>query len=132
MSIGERLRECRRNIHMSQEYLAEAVDVHANTIRKWEKGQRSPRAEELAKLAFALNTTVAYLTGETDDPGRVEAGSIEPTEQNSAVDVSQIKTEDRGMLTYELNGQKLQVPATPEYAAQFWARVDKLMGTQAV
>jgi len=68
MPIGERLKERRRSIHISQECLGEKAGVHANTIRKWEKGQRSPRAEELPALAAALNTSVAYLTGETDNP----------------------------------------------------------------
>lgn len=68
MSIGERVKECRRNNHMSQEHLAEQVGVHANTIRKWEKGLRSPRAKEFQSLASALNTTTAYLSGEIDDP----------------------------------------------------------------
>ena len=33
-----------------------------------ENGRSNPKAEELSKIAVALDTSVAYLMGETDDP----------------------------------------------------------------
>ena len=61
MSLGRRIRLCRQQLGLSQEGLAEKVGVHANTIRKWEKGITTPDAETLATLANALQTTITSL-----------------------------------------------------------------------
>ena len=55
------LKEWRGKRGLSQEELAESVGVHENTIRKWEKGYREPRAGDIAKLASALHVTEAEL-----------------------------------------------------------------------
>jgi transcriptional regulator with XRE-family HTH domain len=67
MTVGERIREIRKH-KFTQAQLAEAIGVHVMTVRRWESGSRFPNAEDLQKLALALNTSIAYLTGETDDP----------------------------------------------------------------
>lgn len=38
------------------------------TIGKWKTGHKSPPFESLRLIAMHLETTVAYITGETDDP----------------------------------------------------------------
>ena len=67
MTTGERLKKRRRDLNMSQETLAALVNVHSNTIRKWEHDTRSPDAKKLNELATALKTTVAYLLGEVEN-----------------------------------------------------------------
>ncbi|MBQ7578589.1 MAG: helix-turn-helix transcriptional regulator [Synergistaceae bacterium] len=66
MFNGKRLREQREILGLSQEKLAERIDVHVNTIRRWEQNKQVPDATKLNLLAEALNTTVAYLSGEND------------------------------------------------------------------
>lgn len=66
MFNGKRLREQRVILGLSQEKLAEQIDVHVNTIRRWEQDKQVPDATNLSLLAKALNTTVAYLSGEND------------------------------------------------------------------
>jgi len=56
-----KLKEWREKRGLSQEKLAECVGVHENTIRKWEKSYREPRASDIAKLAQALHVTEAEL-----------------------------------------------------------------------
>lgn len=70
MDFGERLKRVRKGRY-NQEELASLIGVHTNTISRWENGSRSPDAGTLQKLAQALDTTTAYLLGETDDPARV-------------------------------------------------------------
>ena len=65
MFDGSRLKGQRELVNMSQERLAEKVDVHVNTIRRWEQNKQSPDVRKLEQLAEALDTSVAYLTGET-------------------------------------------------------------------
>lgn len=64
IALNERLRSCRREAGMTQEALGAAIGVHANTIRKWENGSRSPDARKLRALADTLGTTIAFLSGE--------------------------------------------------------------------
>ncbi|MBQ7732484.1 MAG: helix-turn-helix transcriptional regulator [Synergistaceae bacterium] len=65
MSVGEQVRKYREIHHLTQEELADRVNVHVNTIRRWEGDKRSPDAGKLARLATALTTSVACLSGET-------------------------------------------------------------------
>ena len=64
MNLGEKIRQCRRQLNLSQEKLAEQIHVHSNTIRKWEKGLSTPNAEEIRLLAETLRTTAACLYDE--------------------------------------------------------------------
>ena len=66
MTLGERIRKCRRELNLSQETLGDIINVHENTIRKWEKGISTPNAIELKNIAEALQTTTGYLCAETD------------------------------------------------------------------
>lgn len=73
MCLGAKLKIRRKQMGLSQEQLGDLVDFHVNTVRRWENGSRSPDADTLQKLAQALDTTTAYLLGETDDPARPDA-----------------------------------------------------------
>ena len=66
MKLGEKIKQRRRQLNLSQEKLAEQISVHSNTIRKWEKGASSPSATELQMLAEALNTSTSFLYGENN------------------------------------------------------------------
>ena len=46
---------------LSQFVLSEKVGVHENTVRRWESGQREPRASEIAKLCKVLGVSEAEL-----------------------------------------------------------------------
>ena len=67
MVFGERLKSIRGR-KMTQEQLGELMNVHNNTISRWEKGENMPSLNCIAKLAEILGTSTAYLLGETDDP----------------------------------------------------------------
>lgn len=123
MTIAERMQRTRKITGLTQEELADRIGVQRNTVWRWENGKAKPEAETVSKIASALNVSTGYLLGETDDPEPLQEQQVSAT-----VKEPQIKTEDKGVLVYEANGQKIQVPATPEYAAQFWARVDNMIG----
>ena len=59
MTIGERIKEIRKNRKMTQKQLAEAADVAVGTIQQYELGKRQPRLEQLSKIALALDSTVS-------------------------------------------------------------------------
>jgi transcriptional regulator with XRE-family HTH domain len=71
MTIDKRIKALREKLNLSQEELAEKIGVQRNTVWRWENSKASPM-ESLPSLAKALNTSIAYLTGETNDPERRE------------------------------------------------------------
>ena len=63
--IGKRIRERREALGMSQLDLAKAAEKQSATyIALIESGERKVRTEDILKIAKALETTVAELTGE--------------------------------------------------------------------
>jgi len=67
-SFGERLREIREKQGITSNELCSLLNVASGTVSRWEAGKREPGIETINALASALNTSVAYLMGETDDP----------------------------------------------------------------
>ncbi len=61
MSLGEKIRELRKLNGMSQEYLAEMMEVSRQSISKWENDLAEPSSEKLFKLADVLNVSVVEL-----------------------------------------------------------------------
>ena len=69
MSIGNRIKDTRINRGLTQEEIAKFVGVAPQTIYKYEKEiVTNIPLERLTKIAKFLNTSVAYLLGDIDDP----------------------------------------------------------------
>lgn len=63
--IGDRVRSRRTELGMSQEELAKKVGYTSrSTVNKIEKGTRNPKAEDVKKIASALNVDFDYLLGD--------------------------------------------------------------------
>ena len=63
MTIGERIAELRRAAGLSQEQLAELLEVSRQAISKWEKGQTQPEADRLPRICAVLGITSDELLG---------------------------------------------------------------------
>ena len=62
--IGERICARRRKLHLTQENLAEEMDVSVQMISNLELGNKAIRPENLIKVCTALNVSADYiLTG---------------------------------------------------------------------
>ena len=62
MTIGERLKERRKELHMTLEDVSKATGMPRSTIQRWESGAViNMGLSNLQKVANALNTTVSYL-----------------------------------------------------------------------
>lgn len=65
MTIGQRIKEARKNAGLTQRELAEKSGTATGTIQQYELGKRQPRIEQLQAIASALGVTTNYfLTGE--------------------------------------------------------------------
>lgn len=69
MSLGKRINALRRDLKLSQEYVAEKLNVSRQAVSKWENDLSSPDTENLIALAELLKVDVEFLaTGQiTED-----------------------------------------------------------------
>ncbi len=61
MKLGDNILKLRKDCKLSQEQLAEKVDVTRQTISNWELGETSPNPEQLRLLSKALNVSIDEL-----------------------------------------------------------------------
>ena len=61
MSIAERMKRIRRERGISQEKLAEQLNVSRQTVSKWENGLAVPSGDNLNQLGKALGVSVDFL-----------------------------------------------------------------------
>jgi transcriptional regulator with XRE-family HTH domain len=64
--LGQRIREARNYLEMSQEEVAAAIGVSRQAMVAIEAGTRGVGALELKRLAKILNRSVQYLSGEEE------------------------------------------------------------------
>lgn len=138
MVFSDRLKTLREQERYSQSQFAKLIDVRPNTVWRWENGKAKPDAERIVQIASALNTTSAYLLGESEDARPVRpADKAEPvqTEINfepvDKDDTARKTSIDKGTLVYTFGDKKLEVPNTPETAPLFWAIVHQALQPQA-
>lgn len=61
MKLGENILKLRKDSNLSQEQLAEKIDVTRQTISNWELGETSPNPEQLKLLSKELNVSIDEL-----------------------------------------------------------------------
>ena len=61
--IGDKILELRKKNDLSQEKLAEKIDVTRQTISNWELGETSPDLKQASELAKVFNVTLDELVG---------------------------------------------------------------------
>ena len=59
--IKNAIRHYRKRVGLTQLRLSEAVKCSIDSVRRWESGQREPRASEIAKLCEVLGVSEAEL-----------------------------------------------------------------------
>lgn len=66
IEMGERIRERRKQLGLTQEQLAELIDVTPQMISTAENGSKGVRPENIIKLSSSLNVSCDYLlTGQS-------------------------------------------------------------------
>ena len=63
MTIGEKIKYCRKQIGITQDRLAELTGIHPVSIRKYETNKKQPQPPQLAKIADALGVSYSALNG---------------------------------------------------------------------
>ncbi len=110
MGIGTRIKQARKQAHMTQPELAERIGVHETTIRRWEQERdKGPDINAVNMIADVLKTTPEYLLTETlaDAPENIS---------------------NKSELIYEWGGKnRLALPNTPETRELFERLVMRLL-----
>ena len=137
--LGERIKEAREKICMSQEALAEAVGMHTNTIARWERNEVTPRGNSLKKLSQALQVSISYLL---DNDAELEIGrnSVSVTQISPVVKKEHAKTKETAsesisplVLSYtDKDGDKLELPDTPKNRELFQLLVMQMITKPAL
>lgn len=67
-AIGQRIRECRTNLKLTQQELGQRVNTSRSVINYWENGSRDIKTGDIVLLADVLGVTTDYILGRTNDP----------------------------------------------------------------
>ena len=115
MPTGDRIKEMREKLRLTQARLGEMTGTDSTTISRWETNKVNVSQKYIGKLASALNTSTDYLLGETDDPTlqSVQTQTELPAERS-------VVERNRGILTYtSKDGSKVELPDTDRGYALF-------------
>ncbi len=72
MTIADRIQQMRKQNGLSQEQLAERLDVSRQAVSKWESGQSIPDVDKIIVLSELFETTTDYLLKGTQPTSAVE------------------------------------------------------------
>lgn len=64
--LSDRLKELRKEQHLSQRSLADKLDISQQSITAWETGRSEPTSGALTKIANFFGVSADYLLGQTD------------------------------------------------------------------
>lgn len=67
MKFSERLKELRKQAHLTQVELAGKLGIVQSSYADWERGKKKPTQENLIKIAQILNVSVDYLVGNSEE-----------------------------------------------------------------
>ena len=68
--FGNHLKMVRKSNNLTQKQLADAIGATENGVQNYERGARKPTFDMLIALADALEVSLDYLVGRSDDPTR--------------------------------------------------------------
>ena len=66
MKFNENLKYLRKQAGLTQEQLAEKLDVSRQAITKWESGQSLPDIENLKEISYIFSVSIDSLVSEID------------------------------------------------------------------
>lgn len=119
-----RLREMRKNLHISQTNFAEMVGASLRTVGAWERGETMPDAEQIWNMAVALGCTPNDLLGWYDEHPYEDAPQLARDEAALLADYRSCTPEWKrnvAMTAVSAKGESLK-------SAEHTARVDGLAG----
>lgn len=73
MTIGERIKQARKEAGLTQKKLAEKIGIAETTIRRYESNERQPRIEQLYKISETIGVPINSLVGINESTNSTDA-----------------------------------------------------------
>jgi len=136
MSFSENLKQLRKEHHLSQEDLAELLDVSRQAVSKWEQGQGYPEVEKLLLLSRKLNISLdALMSAEISDvSGSTVAhvtGSIVITSLHENTIATCYKVTSTGRMKGGKNAPQYALFGVDRGGSSFWGEPTTFLGWYA-
>ena len=109
---GALIKSLREERGFTQEQLGALLGTGGNVVSRWERNRAKPNYTFIQKLSEVFGKPVDFFIKNGKNDVDIKERSI---------------TENKGMLVFEFNDKKLEVPATAEFSQQFWERVDRMI-----
>ena len=134
MSFAENLKQIRKEHNLSQEELAELLDVSRQAVSKWEQGMGYPEVEKLLLLSGKLSVSLDALMS-TEIPhaagGGAESGSIVITSPNENVIATCRKVASSGEMRGGKGSPRYALYGVSEGGSAFWGEPTTFLGWYA-
>ena len=109
MTLANRLKELRKQNHMTQNELANMLGMAKGTVAMWEMGKRNPSFEALEKMSEIFDKRVDYIVGTSDNPASPkmsdadiqQLGRWQTEEDFSEVVMKYLRLDERGKAAVE-------------------------------
>ena len=136
MSFAENLKQVRKEKNLSQEELAEILDVSRQAVSKWESGIGYPEVEKLLLLANRLNISLDSLLAteiakENDLSNTNISGKIIITSPNENVITTCYKVSSSGKMSGGKNAPPYALYGANNEVASFWGESTTFLGWYA-
>ena len=136
MSFSENLKQIRREHHLSQEELAELLDVSRQAVSKWEQGQGYPEVEKLLLLSSKLNISLDALmsneiTCDRGSKGTNVTGSIIITSPHENVIATCYKVAASGKMRGGKGSPQYMLFGMDRGGSNFWGEPTAFLGWYA-
>jgi len=93
--MGKLLKELRIQRNMTQERVANALEVTATTVGRWERNYKIPSTEHLARLAVLFNVSVNFILG-IQKESVIVIDQLTTSQQQLVIDItSQFTSEEK-------------------------------------
>ena len=136
MSFSENLKQIRKEHHLSQEELAELLDVSRQAVSKWEQGQGYPEVEKLLLLSKKLNISLDALMSneivcDRGSNGTNVTGSIIITSPHENVIATCYKVAASGKMRGGRNSPQYILFGVDRGGSNFWGEPTTFLGWYA-
>ena len=135
MSFADNLKQLRKEHHLSQEELAELLDVSRQAVSKWEQGNGYPEVEKLLLLSSKLNISLDSLMSteiakETSNNPNV-TGTIVITSPHENVIATCYKVLSSGKMLGGKSSPQYSLFGVSKGIASFWGEPTTFLGWYA-
>lgn len=84
MTIGAKIAACRKRAGMSQEKLANELNISRQAVSRWETGEAVPDTEKVIQLSRIFHVTTDYLLLILTKPRKAQSPPKTTEKRNSA------------------------------------------------